>query len=70
MSPEQALGEELDGRSDLFSLGAVLYELACGLPAFTGNTQPLLFQEILTRIPAAPARLPREGKHDDDPQVS
>lgn len=57
MSPEQALGEELDGRSDLFSLGAVLYELACGLPAFTGNTQPLLFQEILTRIPAAPARL-------------
>jgi serine/threonine protein kinase/Tfp pilus assembly protein PilF len=57
MSPEQALGEALDDRSDLFSLGAVLYELSCGFPAFTGNSQPILFQEILTKLPAAPARL-------------
>jgi serine/threonine protein kinase/Tfp pilus assembly protein PilF len=57
MSPEQALGEELDGRSDLFSLGAVLYELACGFPAFKGNTQPILFQEILTQTPASPTRI-------------
>jgi eukaryotic-like serine/threonine-protein kinase len=57
MSPEQALGEELDARTDLFSLGSVLYELATGIPAFTGNSQPVLFQEILTKIPVSPLRL-------------
>lgn len=57
MSPEQALSEELDGRSDLFSLGSVLYEMATGLPAFTGKSHPVLFQQILTRVPAPPNRL-------------
>ncbi len=57
MSPEQALAEELDGRSDLFSLGSVLYEMATGIPAFTGKSQPVLFQQILTQVPAPPNRL-------------
>ncbi len=57
MSPEQALGEELDARSDLFSLGLVLYELASGIPAFQGKTQPLLFQEILTKTPIPPSQI-------------
>jgi eukaryotic-like serine/threonine-protein kinase len=57
MSPEQALGEDLDSRTDLFSLGSVLYELATGLPAFKGNTPPMLFQEILTKNPVPVRRL-------------
>jgi serine/threonine protein kinase/tetratricopeptide (TPR) repeat protein len=57
MSPEQALGEELDARSDLFSLGSVAYELATGIPAFGGKTQAVLFQEILTKTPVAPIKI-------------
>jgi serine/threonine protein kinase/Tol biopolymer transport system component len=57
MSPEQARGEEIDARSDLFSLGAVLYQVLTGKQAFPGSTSAVVFDNILNSVPVSPVML-------------
>jgi Tol biopolymer transport system component len=57
MSPEQVRGGDLDARTDLFSCGAVLYEMATGRQAFAGTTSGVISEAILNRVPAPPSRI-------------
>jgi serine/threonine protein kinase len=57
MSPEQARGEELDARTDLFSLGAVLYQMVTGQNPFPGSTSAVIFNKILNSEPISPVTL-------------
>ncbi len=69
MSPEQAVGEPADARSDIFSFGAVLYEMLTGKRPFSGNTMTALLQAVLTSNPTSPKRLRSETPVELDAMV-
>ncbi len=70
MSPEQARGEQLDARTDLFSFGAVLYEMATGRQAFSGNSVAVIHEAILNRTPSSPLRFNPELPADSERIIS
>ena len=69
MSPEQARGEELDARTDLFSLGVVFYEMTTGRPAFIGNTTAVIFDRLFNKVLDPPTRLNPEVPRELDAMI-